>query len=219
MNAPIHTIQGAQIAAQNTAQQADIRSVLEQICAELAQREAALDEQGMFAQDNYTLLKTNHFFSCGIPTEQGGGGLSYPELCAVIQRLGQACSSTALACAMHSHPLALNVYKAKKGDERAIATLQKLAGNELVIAGTGANDWLESNGTATAVEGGYIINAHKRFVSGGPGAQVLVSSVHFQSDNGNEVLHFSLPFATAGIRTPRYAPDLLRLYGYCQVRG
>lgn len=173
---------------------------LAELCADFAARAAEIDRQGIFVQDNYEDLKQARFFSMGIPAEFGGGGLHYDELCQVVRRLAHACGSTALAFAMHSHPVALNVFKARKGDPKSQATLQKIASNELIIAGTGANDWLQSNGTAKAVEGGYIINAHKRFVSGGPGAQVLVSSVNHESEQGREVLHFSLPFSTQGIQ-------------------
>lgn len=169
------------------------------LCATFAKRASCVDQEEIFVQDNYQELKQARFFSLGIPTEYGGGGLRYEEMGQVIRRLAQACGSTALAFAMHSHPVALNVFKAKKGDAKAQATLQKIAANELIIAGTGANDWLASNGTAIAVEGGYVINAHKRFVSGGPGAQVLVSSVNCETAQGQEVLHFSLPFSTPGI--------------------
>lgn len=172
---------------------------LEQLCKRFAERAQVHDQECSFVHENYEDLKQFRFFSLAIPTEYGGGGLDYRGLCQVVSRLAEACGSTALAYAMHSHPLALNVFKARKGDERAQATLRKLAANELIIAGTGANDWLASNGTAVAVDGGLIVNAHKRFVSGGPGAQVLVSSVNYQSKDGQEVLHFSLPFSTEGI--------------------
>ncbi|RLT94748.1 acyl-CoA dehydrogenase family protein [Ketobacter sp.] len=165
-----------------------------------ADRAFDFDTNCMFVQKNYKDLQEARFFSLAIPVELGGAGLTYSELCQVTQQLGQYCGSTALAFAMHSHPVALNVYKAQRGDTRAQATLQKIASQELIIAGTGANDWLESNGTAQAVDGGYLINAHKRFVSGGPGAQVLVSSVNHQGAEGAEVIHFSLPMSSAGIR-------------------
>lgn len=165
-----------------------------------ADRAFDFDSKCQFVQKNYDDLKEARFFSLGIPVELGGGGLTYAELCQVCQQLAHYCGSTALAYAMHSHPVATNVFKSQRGDERAINTLKKLATNELIIAGTGANDWLASNGTATKIDGGYIINAHKRFVSGGPGAQVLVSSINFANDQGDEVLHFSLPMNSEGIR-------------------
>lgn len=161
-----------------------------------ADRAREYDESGGFVQQNYQELKEAKFFSLAIPQELGGGGFDFETLCQVCRTLAQYCGSTALAFAMHSHPVALNVFKFHKGDEKATATLNKIAAGELIIAGTGANDWLSSNGRAKKVEGGYEVNAHKRFVSGGPGAQVLVTSVNCDG----EVLHFSLPFSSEGVR-------------------
>ena len=75
----------------------------------------------------------------------GGGGACYAQLTDVIRTLGRFCGSTALAYAMHSHPVAVNVFKHLHGDPKATATLRKIAAGELVIAGTGANDWLDSS--------------------------------------------------------------------------
>ena len=179
----------------------DIEELAHNLGSLFGDRARGFDDEGHFVDQNYLELKDAKFFSLAIPSELGGGGLNFEQICAVTRQLARHCGSTALAYAMHSHPVALNVFKFNKTkDEKAKATLMKIAANELVIAGTGANDWLASNGTAEAVEGGYIVNAHKRFVSGGPGAQVMVTSVNCKSESGNEVLHFSLPFSTEGIR-------------------
>ena len=73
-------------------------------------------------------------------------------------------------------------------DDKATATLRRIADQQLVIAGTGANDWLESSGEMTPVDGGYRVTARKHFVSGGPGAQVFVSSATLAGEHGSEVL-------------------------------
>jgi alkylation response protein AidB-like acyl-CoA dehydrogenase len=70
----------------------------------------------------------------------------------------------------------------------------------LVIAGTGANDGLGSSGEAAAVEGGYRVNAHKRFVSGSAGTDLFVTSVNHEGEDGKEVLYFAVPFKNEGIR-------------------
>jgi len=114
--------------------------------------------------------------------------------------LGAHCGSTALAFSMHAHPVAVNVFKHLRGDEGAARTLRRIADDRLVIAGTGANDWLDSSGTATRVDGGFLVSAHKRFVSGAPGAQVFVTSARHEIESGPEVIHFSVPFAADGIR-------------------
>jgi len=174
--------------------------VFQKLFPAFADRAAGHDEVGSFVQNNYDDLKAEKLFSVAIPVELGGGGMAYSQLSSVIREMAKVCGSTALSYVMHSHPVLLNHYKhLNMNDEKAKATLTKIAANELVIAGTGANDWLQSNGKAVPTEGGYIVNAHKRFVSGGPGAQVFVTSAVEESETGDQVLHFSIPFATQGI--------------------
>ena len=174
-------------------------TVARQLAKEFGERASAYDEEGCFVQENYADLRDYKMFSVGIPVELGGGGASHSEVCQIIRELGRECGSTGLSYAMHSHPVALNVLKYRKGDEKAKAALEKMATNELVIAGTGANDWLASNGEAKETEGGFLINAHKRFVSGGPGADLFVTSALFDGPDGQEVLHFAIPFQSEGV--------------------
>jgi alkylation response protein AidB-like acyl-CoA dehydrogenase len=157
------------------------------------------DANNEFVIGNYALLRENGFFKIAIPRELGGGEADYEEICAVVRELGRHCGSTALAFAMHTHPVAVNVFKHLRGDEKATATLRKIADNDLIIAGTGANDWLASSGEMNRVEGGFEVSARKHFVSGSPGAQVFVTSANYESDDGTEVLHFAIPFSSEGI--------------------
>ncbi len=167
---------------------------------DFAERAADHDRSGAFVAENYADLKEVGLFSAGIPTELGGGGASHGELCEIVRELGRHCGSTALSFAMHTHPVATNVFKHLRGDEPATKALRRIAAEDLVIAGTGANDWLGSSGEAVPVEGGYRVNAHKRFVSGSAGADLFVTSANHEGEHGSEVLHFAIPFANEGVR-------------------
>ncbi|MEH6472708.1 MAG: acyl-CoA dehydrogenase family protein [Halopseudomonas sp.] len=175
----------------------------ETIAKDFTERANSYDSSCSFVAENYQQLKQHRFFSMPIPAQFGGGGADYQTLCQVVRIIGRHCGSTALSFAMHSHPVAVNVFKALRGDEKGKATVEKVAANELIIAGTGANDWLQSSGEATTVEGGYRVTAHKRFVSGGPGANVFVSSAVIGADESGgeseQVIHFAIPFSTEGI--------------------
>jgi alkylation response protein AidB-like acyl-CoA dehydrogenase len=166
---------------------------------ELSAEASHRDANNEFAFGNYELLREHGLFKIAIPADLGGGGASYAEVCGVIQELARHCGSTALSYSMHTHPVAANVFKHLRGDEKATATLRKIADNDLIIAGTGANDWLASSGDMTRVEGGYRVTAHKHFVSGSPGAQVFVTSANYAGEDGTEVLHFAIPFNSEGI--------------------
>ncbi len=77
---------------------------------EFAKRAAETDQNGEFVSTNYHELRRHRFFSAGIPVELGGGGATYVELASIIRELGHHCGSTALSFAMHTHPVAANVY-------------------------------------------------------------------------------------------------------------
>jgi acyl-CoA dehydrogenase len=173
--------------------------VARNLALEFGARAADYDETGEFVEENYRQLGENKLFSASVPQELGGGGATYEELSDIVRELGQHCGSTALSFAMHTHPILANVFKFRRGDELAAKTLQKLAAGELVVANTGANDWLESSGTAESVEGGYRVSARKHFVSGGPGADVFITSTTFEGEDGQEVLHFAVPMVTEGV--------------------
>jgi len=169
------------------------------LAPEFGMRAVDYDESGDFVTENYRDLGEHKLFSAGIPEELGGGGASYEALCDIVREIAQHCGSTALAFSMHTHPVMANVFKYRRGDEAAARTLQKIAVNELVVANTGANDWLESSGTAERVEDGYRVSARKHFVSGGPGADIFITSATYTGENGREVLHFAIPFKSEGV--------------------
>ena len=100
---------------------------------------------------------------------------------------------------MHQHLVAAAVANDMAG-RPGRALLEKVAGSEAILVSTGANDWLESNGTAEKVEGGYRITAVKPFASGSPKGQVMVTSVAFDDpEAGPSVLHFPVPLMSEGV--------------------
>ncbi len=177
----------------------DWQQLAAELGAEFARSAAAHDAENRFVADTYDMLRAHGFFTLAIPEDLGGGGADHATLCSVVREFGRHCGSTALSYSMHSHPVALNVFKHLRGDGKATATLRKIADNDLAIAGTGANDWLESSGEMTPVEGGFRVTARKHFVSGNPGAQVFVTSSTLDGENGREVLHFAIPFSSEGV--------------------
>lgn len=163
-----------------------------------AERAAASDSSGSFVAENYADLKRNKLFSAAVPREFGGGGATHAELCQGLRELAHSCSSTALALSMHTHLVAAAVWRHMHG-QPAEALLRKIAANELVLVSTGAGDWIESVGRAERVPGGYRINAIKRFCSGAPVGDLVVTSAPFQDGERGEVLHFAVPMKAEGV--------------------
>jgi alkylation response protein AidB-like acyl-CoA dehydrogenase len=164
-----------------------------------ASRAAAHDANDSFPLENYRELEERRVFSAGVPTELGGGGASHPELCAMLRELGRHCGATALALSMHTHLTAANVWLRRQGAPVA-PLLERIAVEQLVLVTTSASDWLDSDGTAERVDGGYRVTARKHFASGSPAGDLLLTSALYDDPTeGPTVLHFGVPLAAGGI--------------------
>jgi acyl-CoA dehydrogenase len=177
---------------------ANFVETLQKLGPSFAERAAAADASGRFVAENYADLKRNKLFSAAVPREFGGGGATHAELCQGLRELAQYCSSTALALSMHTHLVAAAVWRHLHG-QPAEALLRKIAANELVLISTGAGDWVDSVGRSERVQGGYRVNALKRFCSGAPVGDLVVTSAPFQEGDTNEVLHFAVPIKAEGV--------------------
>jgi alkylation response protein AidB-like acyl-CoA dehydrogenase len=165
-----------------------------------AERAAEHDLSGRFVSENYAQLREHRVLSAAVPSELGGGGAGYAELCEMLRVLGRHCGSTALALSMHTHLVAAAVWRHKHG-QPAEALLRKIAASELVLVSTGAGDWIESNGRAERVPGGYRITARKRFGSGSPAGDLMMTTAPFDDpEHGAQVLHFPLSLKAEGVR-------------------
>lgn len=174
----------------------NLSAVLAKVGPVIAENSAWLDATDGFIDKNFDLLKQHGVFSALVPSEYGGGGADYAEMCEFIRELAHACPSTALTLAMHSHLVSAAVANDRAG-RPGRALLDKVSSGEVVLVSTGANDWLDSNGSAEKVEGGYRVSSFKPFASGSPKGDVMVTSVRYDDPiEGPQVLHFPLPMAS-----------------------
>jgi alkylation response protein AidB-like acyl-CoA dehydrogenase len=165
-----------------------------------AERADRCDANDLFVAENFVELKARGVLAAGVPVELGGGGASYLELCEMLRILGRYCGSTALTLSMHTHPLATLVWRWRRDPAPVERILRRVADERLQLVTSGASDWLDGSGVAVPVEGGWRITARKRFVSGSPvGDLLLTTAVDTASGPEPVVLHFALPLATAGV--------------------
>lgn len=164
------------------------------IAEEISELAAGHDEADSFVETGFSKLREAGFFKALVPEDLGGGGASLGTMCECIRILARACGSTALAFAMHSHLVAAAAWRREHQGAPMEGLLKRVVEEDLILVSSGGNDWLESGGTATRVEGGYVIHGRKPFASGSSMGDLLVTSaVHEDAEGGPEVLHFAIP--------------------------
>ncbi len=177
----------------------NLQNILIELGPEIEKQGLISDVENKFAEKNFNLLKERGVYKALIPSELGGGGAAYSELCYFLKDLAKYCPSTSLTLSMHMHLVAVLAFKHMNGDLIATKTLKAIVEKDLILLSTGGGDWVSSNGIAKKVEGGYRINCVKPFCSGSPIANVAVMSCAYHDGANEHVLHFSVPMSSDGI--------------------
>jgi acyl-CoA dehydrogenase len=178
----------------------DWRAILHEIGPQLAEEGRRCDQSNAFVRTNLEMLRDRGFLAAAVPTELGGHGLSRVELAAMLRALARHCGSTALAHAMHTHPVAAAVWRWRHQKAPMEGLLKRIATEHIQIVTSGGSDWLSSSGTAEKVDGGYRIHARKAFASGAPSAQLFMTgAIETYAADGPTVLQFGVPMNAKGV--------------------
>jgi len=134
-----------------------------------AERAGEHDRDNTFPFENYEDMRAAGFLRLTLPEELGGLGATQAEAIPAIERLAQGDGATALAVNMHISPLGQwsAVWRRTK-DPRLEGFLRAAARDELVWAAVTSeigspNLMTDARTTATAVEGGFLVNGRKNF--------------------------------------------------------
>lgn len=174
--------------------------IADRLAAKFAATATNHDRDGRFVADNYALLREAGLIGAAVPVDLGGDGMDYTTLAGVVRRIGKGCGSTALAFSMHCHLVAAAAWRWQHQQAPTDALLRRVASENLVLVSSGGSDWLQGGGTATKVEGGFLINARKIFSSGCQAGDLLMTSaVYDDPEAGASVLHFGVPFKAEGV--------------------
>ena len=170
----------------------------------LAEGADAADASGEFVAAQMELLRERRLMSMLVPAELGGGGATYAEGCTLLRELAHGCPATSLTFAMHTHLVAAQVWR--HHHDLPAPVLPKVAASELMLVSTGAKDWIDSSGSAVAVDGGFRVSGSKSPSSGAPAGDVLITSIRWEpapgqdAPEGPQVLHLAVPFSAEGVR-------------------
>jgi len=181
------------------AQALDWPALMHELGPRFAARAADYDAGDAFVAENFDELKAQGVLAAAVPAELGGGGASYPELCAMLRALARYCGSTALTLSMHTHTVATAVWRWRRDPQPVEGLLRRVAADRLLLVGSGASDWLTPSGRAERVEGGWRVSAKKIFASGSPSGDLLLTqAVYDDPGTGPTALHFAIPLGRGG---------------------
>lgn len=161
-----------------------------------AEHAAEHDRYATFVREAYDAMRAEGYLALAVPEELGGLGATIRQVCYAQAELARHDGATGLAVAMHLYLTLMQGFRRRNGAADAEAVLRRVASEGIVIATSGGSDWLWPTTTAVVDGDGYRISGRKAFCSQSPGATVVATCATF----GDEVLHFSVPFAAEGVR-------------------
>lgn len=136
------------------------------------------DESQHFPIELFHKMGEQGFMGVLVPEEYGGSGLGYHEYVAVIDEIAQVCGSIGLSTAAHNSLCTGHILQFGNEDQKK-KYLPKLASGEWIGAwgltepNTGS-DAMRMKCVAKKVEGGWMINGAKNWITHGKSGNVAV---------------------------------------------
>ncbi|MBM0127738.1 acyl-CoA dehydrogenase family protein [Pimelobacter simplex] len=166
----------------------------------IAAHAARHDADASFVSEAYDELRAAGLLRAAVPVELGGDGATVRELVALQRELGHHCGATALASAMHQHVVAFTAWRYRRGLPGAEATLRRVAEEQILLVSTGGGDYIQPQGEAVRVDGGYRVTGRKRFASQSRHGTVISTMACFDDpEQGRRVLNLAVPVASEGV--------------------
>lgn len=151
---------------------------------------ARTDKTNAFPPDMWQKLGDAGLLGITADEDVGGLGLGYQAHCVVMEELSRASGSIALSYAAHSQ-LCVNQLQLNGSPEQKRKYLPGLIAGTSVGAlamseSRAGSDVVGMRTTARAVDGGYVINGSKMWITNGPDADVIVVYAKTEPDKGSK---------------------------------
>lgn len=150
-----------------------VRRIAEEKFAPLA---AEIDEKEIFPSESVKILAENGLLGIQIPEEYGGAGAGMLAMVLVVEEVAKVCCSTSLNLttqALASDPILLaGTEEQKKNFLYRLASGQCLGACGITEPGAGS-DVAGMKTTARRVDGGYILDGAKIFITNGGEAEIV----------------------------------------------
>lgn len=170
----------------------DLQTIL-QTCDALAEQFAATadqhDRDGSFAYENAEAMREAGLCKITLPREYGGDGFSALNMAEVLIRIAHGDASTALGLAMHVN-ITAQMSEGSSFDPVAIDRLFKECGERGIFVNNVASEPEMGspsrgglpNTIATPVDGGYLVNGRKSWVTYAPALDYLFTTVTIRAE-------------------------------------
>jgi len=154
-----------------------------------APRAAEIDEKEIFPEENFKILAENGLLGIQIPEEYGGAEAGMLSLILAVEEVARVCASTSVILttqALASDPLLLAGTEAqKKSYLYRLASGQCLGSCAITEPGAGS-DVSGMKTTAKKVDGGYLLNGSKIFITNGGVSEITTVLAYTDKEKGNK---------------------------------
>ncbi|KFH46926.1 Isovaleryl-CoA dehydrogenase-like protein [Hapsidospora chrysogenum ATCC 11550] len=151
---------------------------------------ARTDKSNAFPNEMWRKLGDAGLLGITADEDVGGLGMGYQAHCVVMEELSRASGSIALSYAAHSQ-LCVNQLQLNGSPEQKQKYLPGLISGErigaLAMSESGAgSDVVSMRTSATKVDGGYLLNGSKMWITNGPDADLIVVYAKTEPDKGSK---------------------------------
>lgn len=167
-----------------------LRDTVRRIATEkIAPRAAEVDASEEFPWDNFKVLSENGLLGVNIPEQYGGTGAGQLAGLLVLEEIARACASTSVM--LTNQGLASEPFLIAGSEEIKMKYLYRLGSGECpgsmaITEPNAGSDVVSMKTTAKKVDGGYVLNGSKIFITQGGVAPFIVVVVHTDRSKGNK---------------------------------
>ncbi len=156
----------------------------------IAPRAEEIDRTNEFPRDLWPEMGQLGLLGITVPESDGGSGMGYLEHVIAMEEISRASASVGLSYGAHSN-LCVNQIRLNGNADQRKKYLPKLLSGEhvgaLAMSETGAgSDVVSMRLRAQSVDGGYVLNGTKMWITNGPDAEVLVVYAKTDPDAGSK---------------------------------